>query len=267
MGETPRSGWCPPRPPGVSHPRARHLCAPHPERPLEATLDESVHAVLSQESLSHARQAQPRAPDGPLERHASVVAIIGWIAFVAVSFVIGGSDDHRTRSSRPSSASASPAAATKVIDKAFTDADQPAEEILLIQARSGKLSGERSDRRRRRRDEAAAGHRVVSRDPGPSRWPRTAARRASVRQSAATPDEATTRSPRSRPPSTVDRRAPTRRCCVEEFGDATAGKAFDDKLASGLQEGGDPVDPDHADHPDRRVRRAARRRHPGAARH
>jgi RND superfamily putative drug exporter len=67
------------------------------------------------------------------------LAITGWIAFVAISFVIGGSMTANTLGEADTGVGES-GRATKVIDKAFTDADQPAEEALLIQSRSGKLS-------------------------------------------------------------------------------------------------------------------------------
>src|SRR3954447_1906654 len=66
-------------------------------------------------------------------------AIIGWVAFVAISFMIGNSVTAHTLGEADKGVGDS-GRATKVSDKAFTDADQPAEESLLIQSRGGKLS-------------------------------------------------------------------------------------------------------------------------------
>ena len=66
-------------------------------------------------------------------------AIIGWVAFVVISFMVGSSVTANTLGESDKGVGESGRAA-KVVDKAFTDADQPAEESLLIQSRNGKLA-------------------------------------------------------------------------------------------------------------------------------
>jgi RND superfamily putative drug exporter len=157
------------------------------------------------------------------------LAITGWIAFVAISFVIGGSMTANTLGDADTGVGES-GRAMKVIDKAFTDADQPAEEALLIQSRSGKLSDAAlapvvADATKRL---AASGVVAEIQDVELARNGRAARLPFTVKGDPAkatdkvAPIEAATKAVAAAHPSLL----------IEGFGDATSGKAFDDKLAS-----------------------------------
>src|SRR5690348_15784745 len=66
-------------------------------------------------------------------------AILGWIAFVAVAFMIGNAVPAHTLGKADTGVGES-GRATKTVDRAFTDAQEPAKESLFIQSRSGKLT-------------------------------------------------------------------------------------------------------------------------------
>src|SRR5262245_4166853 len=66
-------------------------------------------------------------------------AIVGWIAFVAVAFMIGNAIPKHTLADADKGVGES-GRATKIVDRSFTDAQEPAAEQLFIQSRSGKLS-------------------------------------------------------------------------------------------------------------------------------
>ena len=207
----------------------------------------------------HAGQAQPRPPDGPLERHAP---LDGDPRLDRVRLVASSS---ATRSARRRS----------------TTDDQGVGES----GRAAKAPG------RRLLDQPGAARWCSSRPQGPphGRGPSTpspptsasrleAAPRAAVTPAAAlgtdalrlidfdirgdAEDASTSPSrPRRRRRRAVAPR-PARRAVRRRI----VRQGVRRQARAGLPEGRDPLDPDHADHPDRRLRRAAGRRHPGAAR-
>jgi uncharacterized membrane protein YdfJ with MMPL/SSD domain len=159
-------------------------------------------------------------------------AIIGWVAFVVISFMVGSSVTANTLGDADKGVGES-GRATKVIDKAFTDADQPAEEALLIQSRSGKLSdkdlkavvadattkltatgvvGEIRDVERSENGKAARFPFSIKGDPEKA-------------VDKVVPIENATKAIVAAHPALL----------IEGFGDATSGKQFDDKLASDFQ--------------------------------
>src|SRR6476619_5632102 len=66
-------------------------------------------------------------------------AIIGWVAFVLVAFVVGSSLPKHTLAESDTGVGES-GRATKVIDRAFTDSEQPAQESIFIQSRTAHLA-------------------------------------------------------------------------------------------------------------------------------
>jgi RND superfamily putative drug exporter len=157
------------------------------------------------------------------------LAITGWIAFVAISFVIGGSMTANTLGEADTGVGES-GRATKVIDKAFTDADQPAEEALLIQSRSGKLSDQAlapvvADATKRLQASGVVAEIQdveMAKNGRAARLPFTVKGDPAHATDKVAPIESATKAVATAHPSLL----------IEGFGDATSGKAFDDKLAS-----------------------------------
>ena len=98
-----------------------------------------------------ASQAQPRSPHGPLERPASVAAILGWVAFVAICFAVGNAVAPRS-STTPSRASASPAARRR--SSTASRRSRPARRDDL-RPDAQRPPAPRPERRRHRRDASA----------------------------------------------------------------------------------------------------------------
>ena len=160
------------------------------------------------------------------------LAIIGWVAFVAVSFVIGGSMTAKTIDEADMGIGES-GRATKVLDRAFTDADQPAEEALLIQARTGKLTDKAlapvvADATKQLQASGVVAEIKdveLAENGRAARLPFTIQGDPADTTDKVAPIEAATKSIVAAHPSLL----------IEGFGDATSGKAFDDKLASDFQ--------------------------------
>jgi uncharacterized membrane protein YdfJ with MMPL/SSD domain len=157
------------------------------------------------------------------------LAITGWVAFVAISFVIGGSMSANTLGDADKGVGES-GRATKVLDKAFTDADQPAEEALLIQSRAGKLTDQAlapvvADATKRLQASGVVAEIKdveLAHNGRAARLPFTVKGDPAKASDKVAPIEAATKSIVAAHPSLL----------IEGFGDATSGKAFDDKLAS-----------------------------------
>src|SRR4029079_796734 len=66
-------------------------------------------------------------------------AIVGWIAFVAVAFMIGNALPKHTLGEADTGVGES-GPETNALGRSFTDAQEPATESLFIQSRSGKLT-------------------------------------------------------------------------------------------------------------------------------
>src|SRR3954454_20748516 len=66
-------------------------------------------------------------------------AIFGWVAFVLVAFAIGSVVPNHKLAEADRGVGDSGRAA-KVVDRAFTDDQQPAKEAVFFQTRSGKLA-------------------------------------------------------------------------------------------------------------------------------
>ncbi len=160
------------------------------------------------------------------------LAIIGWVAFVAISFVIGGSVSANTLGQADMGVGES-GRATRTIDKAFTAADQPAEEALLIESRSGKLADKDlapvvADATRQLR---ATGVVAEITDVELAQNGRVARLPFTIKGD---PDDATGKvAPIAAATTAIAAAHPS--LLIEGFGDATLGKAFDDKLASDFQ--------------------------------
>jgi RND superfamily putative drug exporter len=156
-------------------------------------------------------------------------AIVGWIAFVAIAFAIGNALPKHTLAEADTGVGES-GRATKIIDRSFTDAQEPAGESLFIQSRSGKLTdadvapvvqdatarlqatgvvGEIHELERSTDGRSARLGFDVAGDP------------AKASEKAETIEAAT---------SAVAKAHPS--LLIEGFGDATSGKQFDDKLQS-----------------------------------
>ena len=161
-------------------------------------------------------------------------AILGWMAFVIVSFVIGSAVVTTKTLDKSQTGVGESGRAAKVLDKAFPTSETRAGEMILVQTRGGPLAAgdlqRRLRRRARPRRRRCGGHATS----GPPSARRTGAPRSSASTSAATRPRRATRSHRSRPPSTTVARAHSG-LRVEEFGDASSNKQFDEKLAQDFQ--------------------------------
>jgi uncharacterized membrane protein YdfJ with MMPL/SSD domain len=159
-------------------------------------------------------------------------AILAWVAFVAVSFVLGGAVTANTLGDADKGVGES-GRATKVTDKAFTDADQPAEESLLIQSRDGKLSDKdlkpvvADAKRQLQATGVVAGFQEVERSANgkAARFPFTIKGDPEKAVDKVVPIENATKAIVAAHPGLL----------IEGFGDATSGKQFDDKLKSDFQ--------------------------------
>ena len=192
-------------------------------------------------------------------------AILGWLAFVVISFVAIPAFVTTNTLDESELGVGESGRAAKVLDRAFPTSLTPAGEMILVQTTSGRSGDRRPERRGHVMCARASA--VSPRSPtcSPRSVPRTAARRSSTSTSGATRRRRPTRSPRSRRPwPQVAADHPDLR--VEQFGDASAGEGVRRQARRGLPEGRVPLHPGHADHPAAGVRRAARRRHPRAAR-
>ena len=67
-------------------------------------------------------------------------AILGWMAFVAVSFFIGSSVVSQKTLKESEQGVGESGRAAKVLDKAFPTSETPAGEMILVQTRSGRLA-------------------------------------------------------------------------------------------------------------------------------
>ena len=187
-------------------------------------------------------------------------AIIGWVAFVASlhgrqlasrANTLGEADTGVGESGR----------ATKVLDRAFTDASSPPRSTSSSRA-GGQARRDRHPRRRRRRDASAFRRPASCRDQGgralrertAARLPFTVTGPHDAADKVAPIEDAT----KASPPHI--RRFWSRASAMRPAASSST------TSSPGLPEGRDAVRPGHAGHPDRRLRRAARRRHPGAAR-
>ena len=159
-------------------------------------------------------------------------AIIGWVAFVAISFMVGNSVTANTLGEADKGVGES-GRATKVVDKAFTDADQPAEEALLIQSRNGKLSDRDLDAVVADATTKLMATGVVAEvqdvekaaNGKAARFPFTIKGDRDKAVDKVAPIEDATKAIVAAHPALL----------IEGFGDATSGKQFDDKLASDFQ--------------------------------
>src|SRR4051794_702952 len=155
-------------------------------------------------------------------------AIIGWVAFVLVAFAIGNAVPNHTLGEADSGVGES-GRATKIVDRAFTDDQQPSEEAVFIQARSGKLADADltavvADATTRLKASGVVGSIDPverSTDGRSARLPFTVAGPADEASGKVAPIEAATAAVASA----------HRGLLVEGFGDATSSKQFDDKLA------------------------------------
>ena len=160
-------------------------------------------------------------------------AIIGWVAFVAISFMIGNSVTAHTLGEADKGVGES-GRATKVTDKAFTAAnDDPAEESLLIQSRNGKLAGKDLEivvadatTKLTATGVVAEVQAVEKSENGKAaRLPFTIKGDRDNAVDKVVPIEDATKAIVAAHPSVL----------IEGFGDATSGKQFDDKLKSDFQ--------------------------------
>src|SRR5262245_16682864 len=156
-------------------------------------------------------------------------AIVGWIAFVAVAFMIGNALPKHTLGDADTGVGESGRAA-KVIDRSFTDAQEPASESLFIQSRSGKLTDADiapvvQDATRRLEATGVVGKVGEVERSTDGRSARlafdVAGDPAKASDKAETIEAATTAVAEAHPS-----------LLIEGFGDATSGKQFDDKLQS-----------------------------------
>jgi RND superfamily putative drug exporter len=155
-------------------------------------------------------------------------AIVGWIAFVAVAFMIGNALPKHTLGEADTGVGES-GRATKTVDRSFTDAQEPATESLFIQSRSGKLTD--ADVAPVVKDATARleatgvvgdiGDVERSTDGRSARLEFDVAGDPATASDKAEPIEAATAAVAKAHPSLL----------VEGFGAATSGKQFDDKLA------------------------------------
>ncbi len=160
------------------------------------------------------------------------LAIIGWVAFVATSFVIGGSVTQHTLDKADTGVGES-GRATKALDRAFTDADQPAEESIFVQSRSGKLGSKDvtavvAEATKRLQSTGVVGEIAdveLSQNGTAARLPFTVKGDPDKASGKVAPIEEATKALAAGHPSLR----------IEGFGDATSGKHFDDKLASDFQ--------------------------------
>ena len=67
-------------------------------------------------------------------------AILGWMAFVVVSFFIGSSVVTQKTLKESEQGVGESGRAAKVLDKAFPTTETPAGEMILVQTRSGRLA-------------------------------------------------------------------------------------------------------------------------------
>jgi RND superfamily putative drug exporter len=160
-------------------------------------------------------------------------AILGWLAFVVVSFVVGSSfvTTHTLKQSEQGVGESGRAA--KVIDKAFPTSQTPATEMILVQTRSGRLAIADLNAVTRDVRERVGGVAAVTNVQAPERSKdgRAALIRFDIRGDSEkasdkiVPVEAAT--------AAVAADHPGLR--VEQFGDASSGKKFDDKLKQDFQ--------------------------------
>jgi uncharacterized membrane protein YdfJ with MMPL/SSD domain len=160
-------------------------------------------------------------------------AILGWMAFVIVSFVIGNTVFTQKTLKDSELGVGESGRAAQVLDRAFPTSRTPASEMILVQTRSGRLatadlSAVARDVRTHVGGLAAVTH---LQPPERSQDGRAALIRFDIR------GDSTKAGDKVAPIETAvaavaQAHAGLR---VEEFGDASAGKAFDDKLAQDFQ--------------------------------
>ena len=196
-------------------------------------------------------------------------AVLGWLAFVVVAFMLGGAvgtvtlkhEDMGNGDSR---------AAERVLAQQFPR--ERAAEQVLIQSRNGGLLGASTAPPSTSSSRACRTRRPW---PGSSRRcsvatrvsvPRTGPRCCVTFQITGDPDTAKDRvAPALAATAAVQRAHPG--LFVGEFGDASANKAIMKRIQRRLPAGGDHLAAGDAADPRRRLRRARGRRHPAAARH
>ena len=191
-------------------------------------------------------------------------AILGWMAFVVISFVLGSSVVTQKTLKESEQGVGESGRAAKVIDRAFPTSQTRAGEMILVQTRSGRLAT--ADLKAVAGDvrERVGALATVTNIQAPQRSQdgRAALIRFDIRgDSEKAVDKIV---PIEAAVATVAHEHPGLR--VEQFGDASSGKKFDDKLKSDFQKAEFLSIPITADHPAAGLRRAAGRRHPGAAR-
>jgi uncharacterized membrane protein YdfJ with MMPL/SSD domain len=160
-------------------------------------------------------------------------AILGWMAFVAVSFFIGTAVVSQKTLKESEQGVGESGQAAKVIDKAFPTSVTPAGEMILVQTRSGRLAtadlnAVAGDVRAR---VGGLSNVINLQAPERSKDGRAALIRFDIR------GDSTKASAKVAPieaaVTTVAKHHPGLR--VEQFGDASSGKQFDDKLSQDFQ--------------------------------
>ena len=155
-------------------------------------------------------------------------AILGWMAFVVVSFFIGTSLVTQKTLKQSEQGVGESGRAAKVLDKAFPTTETPAGEMILVQTRSGRLATADLNAVARDVRERVGGLSTVANIQAPqhSKDGRAALIRFDVRgDSEKAADKIL---PIEAAVTAVAKDHPGLR--VEQFGDASSGKKFDDKL-------------------------------------
>jgi uncharacterized membrane protein YdfJ with MMPL/SSD domain len=155
-------------------------------------------------------------------------AILGWMAFVVISFMIGSSVFTQKTLKESETGVGESGRAAKVLDKAFPTSQTPAGEMILVQTRSGRLATADLSAVARDVRERVGGLATVTNIQAPERSKdgRAALIRFDIRgdsEKAAdkiVPIEAAVAAVASEHPGLR----------VEQFGEASSGKKFDDKL-------------------------------------
>jgi RND superfamily putative drug exporter len=160
-------------------------------------------------------------------------AILGWMAFVIVSFVIGSTVFTQKTLKQSELGVGESGRAAQVLDRAFPTSRTPAAEMILVQTRSGPLSAADLGAVARDVRTHVGGLAGITHLQPPERSAdgRAALIRFDIRGDSATAGHRV--APVQAAVATVARAHPGVR--VEQFGDASAGKAFDDKLAQDFQ--------------------------------
>ncbi|HET6173616.1 MAG TPA: MMPL family transporter [Gaiellales bacterium] len=156
-------------------------------------------------------------------------AILGWMAFVVVSFFIGTSVVSQKTLKQSETGVGESGHAARVLDKAFPTTQTPAGEMILVQTRSGRLATTDLNAVARDVRTRVGGLASVTNVQPPQRSHdgRAALIRFDIRGDSAKAGDRV--APIEAAVSRVANEHPGLR--VEEFGDASSSKKFDDKLA------------------------------------